>query len=270
MMRLAQTNFLVIITTFFYLTVWSTTISGTRNDATERKKIQLEKNLFNMNNLADLRKIGVLLPAERKPVIGRSGPVKAPAALTAYGSTDSVNDAIPGKCDPKPVCISNPLTADLNSNQLAFPPCINIHRCDGCCPTNEKCTAIRSHDVKLQKVGVISVEGENQLRYEDKMITVQNHTECQCQCQWETDDDCRRVNKNYVRSINQCECECANEDLSCDSRHEFDRESCSCKCRRDKYGVMENNCKADRHKATFVWRDDTCICEPIRGKVTIN
>jgi hypothetical protein len=40
--------------------------------------------------------------------------------------------------------------------------------------------------VKLQKVGIITFEGEHNGKYEDKTVTVSNHTECQCQCQWET------------------------------------------------------------------------------------
>jgi hypothetical protein len=57
---------------------------------------------------------------------------------------------------------------------------------DGCCVQNEKCVAIKSHEVKLQKVGIITFEGENNGRYDEKMVSVSNHTECQCQCQWET------------------------------------------------------------------------------------
>ena len=58
--------------------------------------------------------------------MGRAGGggVNKPAALISA----DVKDATPGKCDPKLECISNPLTVELNSNQLPFPPCINIHR----------------------------------------------------------------------------------------------------------------------------------------------
>lgn len=36
---------------------------------------------------------------------------------------EETKDAVPGKCDPKPVCISNPLTLNITSTQFAFPPC---------------------------------------------------------------------------------------------------------------------------------------------------
>ena len=113
---------------------------------------------------------------------------------------EDVKDATPGKCDPKPVCISNPLTLNITSTQFAFPPCINIHRCDGCCANNEKCVAVGSHEVRLQKVGVINFEEGTDPKFTETFISVLNHTDCQCQCQWESDADCRNVNPNYVRN----------------------------------------------------------------------
>ena len=181
---------------------------------------------------------------------GRAGVINKPAALIA----SDVKDATPGRCDPKPVCISNPLTGEISSNQFAFPPCINIHRCDGCCPSNEKCVAIKSHEVKLQKVGIINFDDEQQPRYNEKLVSVLNHTECQCQCQWATNEDCRRVNKYFVKSTSACECECP-EEVSCDAFHEFDKASCSCKCRRDKFARLEQSCK---NKPGFNWSEDHC------------
>ena len=65
----------------------------------------------------------------------------------------TIKDATPGKCDPKPVCISNPLIEKIStSNQVVFPACINIHRCEGCCPQNEKCVATKTQTVKLKNV----------------------------------------------------------------------------------------------------------------------
>jgi hypothetical protein len=66
---------------------------------------------------------------------------------------NTIKDATPGKCDPKIVCISNPLTATIySSNQIVFPACINVNRCEGCCPSNEKCVAIKVEIVKLKNV----------------------------------------------------------------------------------------------------------------------
>jgi len=65
----------------------------------------------------------------QKGIIGRPSPIYERRAGPASMSLASdVKDATPGKCDPKPECISNPLTLDINSYQMAFPPCINIHR----------------------------------------------------------------------------------------------------------------------------------------------
>ncbi len=65
--------------------------------------------------------IGRPSPIIHGQIHGRAGPASISVA-------SDVKDATPGKCDPKPECISNPLTLDISSNQLAFPPCINIHR----------------------------------------------------------------------------------------------------------------------------------------------
>jgi hypothetical protein len=105
----------------------------------------------------------------------------------------------------------------------------------------------------MQKVGIITFDGDNQPNYEDKLVTVTNHTECQCQCQWETDNDCKKVNKNFVKSYYECACECP-EELSCDAIHEFDKDACSCKCRKDKFLRLEQTCKLKG----FNWSDEDC------------
>ena len=139
----------------------------------------------------------IIKAPKTNPIFGRAS-VKG--AMLAEALREDVKDAQPGKCDPKPVCISNPLTLNITSTQYAFPPCINIHRCDGCCANNEKCVAIQSHEVKLQKVGVINFEEDNSPKFAETFISVLNHTDCQCQCQWQTDEDCKAVNPNYVKN----------------------------------------------------------------------
>ena len=39
--------------------------------------------------------------------------------------------------------------------------------------------------------------------------------------------------------------------------HEFDTDSCSCKCRKDRYLRLEQNCKLKG----FSWNDSDCRCE---------
>lgn len=227
------------------------------------------RDLHGADSLNDLMKYGLKtnfkppqLRSEPKVsfIMGR-GSYKSPSALRDGSPTDSetVIDATPGKCDPKPVCISNPLTLNINSTQFAFPPCINIHRCDGCCPTNENCVAIGTHEVKLQKVGIISFDGESQPAYDETSVIALNHTECQCQCQWKNDDDCRTVNPNLIRNPLACECICP-EEMYCDAFHQFDKESCSCKCRKDIFSRLETNCKM----RGFHWNDLNCKCEAVR------
>ncbi len=95
------------------------------------------------------------------------------------------------------------------------------------------------------------------------MVPVLNHTECQCQCQWDTDKDCQAVNPNYVKSPTSCECLCP-EEFSCDAYHEFDKESCACKCRKDKFFRIEQTCK----QRGFVWNDALCKCDTVRVNVS--
>lgn len=251
---------LAIISLEFLFGLASTTNSnklGTTKKTPKNMKNAMMKDLYSVSSLSELTKLGINIPYKPQPmnIMSRSGLNINNPFKSALTSPDII-DATPGKCDPKPVCISNPLTANLSSNQLPFPPCINIHRCDGCCPTNEKCVAIKSHDVKLRQVGIITFVGENQGKYDEQLVNVANHTECQCQCQWETDDDCRKLNKNFIKSKHECLCECP-EELSCDAFHEFDTDSCSCKCRKDRYLRLEQNCKLKG----FSWNDSDCRCE---------
>lgn len=202
----------------------------------------------------DLVKVGVqVMPGELRTsgVRGRSG------NLVAGGVDEEIKVVTPGKCDPKPVCITNPLTSNISNNkQVAFPPCINIHRCDGCCIDNEKCVAIKTHDVKLAKVGLINLDDSGMHEFKESIVTVQNHTDCECKCKWQTDDDCKTVNANYIKHESDCKCVCP-EQLMCGSFHEFDAESCSCVCKRATYGRMEQTCK----QRGYSWNDQTCRCD---------
>lgn len=156
------------------------------------------------------------------------------------------------------MCISNPLTENIGSTQYAFPVCINIHRCDGCCPASENCVAIGQHEVKLRDVYVITFDTEDPSLHEtvESSVMVTNHTDCQCQCKWKTDADCQVDNPNLVRNPHACECICP-EEMYCDAFHYFDKDSCTCKCRQDIYKRLEDNCEA----RGFHWKDDTCRCE---------
>lgn len=236
-------------------------------DKLTKKKIKIEKfmrDLHGANNVYDLMSYDLKFKQLSRPrvkvaaVMGR-GSFNAPSAIKQEEDTI---DATPGKCDPKPVCISNPLTLNITSTQFAFPPCINIHRCDGCCPTNEKCVAIGEHEVKLQKVGIINFDGENQPVYDETSVSVLNHTDCQCQCQWRSDEDCKAMNPNLIRNPHACECTCP-EELYCDPFHQFDQDSCSCKCLKEVFGRLEKNCEL----RGFNWNDEKCKCEPVRKRV---
>lgn len=175
------------------------------------------------------------------------------AGRTSSQSLADAKEATPGKCDPKPVCITNPLVSELKSNdEIAYPPCINIHRCDGCCPSNEECVAIVTEEIKLKNVAVLALQNGQVAGYVGDVITVTNHTECECQCKWKSDNDCKEINPNYVKHQYACECVCADH-FRCGALHVFDRNSCSCKC-HSRFSLSERSCKA----RGFSWNNNLC------------
>lgn len=229
-------------------------------------KIEMEKfmkDMYAANSLNDLMKYGIKpnfkqgFQIKKAPLLGRGSYRSGPVAMVQQQSV--AIDATPGKCDPKPVCIANPLTLDIKSTQYAFPPCINIHRCDGCCHTNEECVAIGTHEVELQKVGIITFDPASENTFDETSVTVLNHTDCECQCQWKNDQDCQKINSNLVKNPHACECSCP-EEVHCDAYHQFDRESCKCKCKERYYSRLQQSCEFKG----FDWNEEICKCEAVR------
>lgn len=173
------------------------------------------------------------------------------ASKRLYSS--EVKEAQPGHCDPKPVCIPNPLSAQ-NDFYIAWPQCITIHRCGGCCAHNEICEEVSSENVTLNKVAIVY---DN--RIEEKIITVVNHTKCDCKCKWEDDYSCKLINKNYIRDPYSCNCICPQVKI-CSPLHEFDNGSCNCICNREKYDTLIKTCRT----RGFFWNDILCRCETNR------
>lgn len=224
---------------------------------------KIRKQLFDLNSLQDLEKLGVKLPDNQLKtgkVIGRKTFVNFEAPEQSTGTNDDIKEATPGRCDPKPVCITNPLDLTVNpENQVAFPPCINIHHCGGCCSHNEICVAVETDDVKLTKVGVIEIRSDNQKVFNEEIITVKNHTACECQCQYNTDESCKEINPNYIRDPYSCGCICPGNRY-CGPFHEFDETNCTCICNRSKYSNLEQICRA----RNFYWNESNCRCESMR------
>lgn len=253
-----------IITICWLVTLLTSELTcAKKSDAAKKQALQMEKfmkDLYSANNLNDLEKYGgkeTPKPASKfrsSAILGRGSYNDAPASMT----DSNIINATPGKCDPKPVCISNPLTLDINSTQTTFPPCIMIHRCDGCCHTNEMCVAIGTEQIKMQNVHILTLDVEiNRIAYDHiTTVDVTNHTDCQCQCKWQNDIDCRVDNKNMVKDPSSCACICP-EEMHCDAYHQFDRESCTCKCKSSVYGRLEKNCMFNN----FDWNDETCRCQ---------
>ena len=108
----------------------------------------------------------------------------------------------------------------------------------------------------FQKIGIVEIKPGNEAQYTEQLVSVANHTECQCMCQWESDEDCKKINPNFVKSLSFCECECP-EVMDCDALHEFDRNTCGCKCRSDTFGRLEKSCRT----RGFSWNELSCRLE---------
>ena len=89
--------------------------------------------------------------------------------------------------------------------------------------------------------------------YEDGTVQVQNHTDCECKCQFQSDEDCKSINPNFVKSAEFCSCVCP-QAVKCDAQHEFDKESCKCICNKKNYSKLEATCRSRNMR----WNEDSC------------
>lgn len=178
-----------------------------------------------------------------------------PAAQALQNRSNvAIYEATPGKCDPKQVCISNPLVVNLKPNELAYPQCINIYRCGGCCVTGESCMAHKTQDILLTNVGIIEYdELTGKKRFFSTSVMVRNHTSCVCDCQFKNDDDCAKINKNFVKNPDFCECSCPDK-ITCGAMHEFDAEQCQCLCKKGIFDKIRQSCKM----ANLKWNELLC------------
>jgi hypothetical protein len=82
---------------------------------------------------------------------------KKPAPAKFFSSLESPLEPVTaGRCDPKPVCIPNPLNSNsLSNNQIVFPQCVNIHRCGGCCSNNYECVASKTKIINFKEVNLV-------------------------------------------------------------------------------------------------------------------
>ncbi|CAF0734657.1 unnamed protein product [Brachionus calyciflorus] len=221
-----------------------------------KNKDQIMKDLFKANGLADLQRMGIKMKQKPSGIIGR----------TNGQDLADAKDVTPGKCDPKPVCITNPLASNLKSNdEIAYPTCITVHRCDGCCASNEVCVPIKTEDLKLKNVAVISFQNGQLNGLVGDVISVTNHTDCECQCKWKTDSDCQEINKNFIKSPDACECTCPINELKCSGSHIFDSSICDCKC-KDIYDKSESNCRSKG----FFWNSKICKCNVFKTNISVS
>ncbi len=96
---------------------------------------------------------------------------------------------------------------------------------------------------------------DNYVTYDDKIkVLIHNHTECECDCKYRADDDCKKINSNYIKSLNTCDCICATV-KNCSAYHEFDRNTCECVCKKKLYSKIEAICKSKLLK----WNNIMCM-----------
>lgn len=171
-----------------------------------------------------------------------------------------------GKCDPKLVCIVNPLILTITSTyDVAFPACVSIHRCGGCCfdDIDSECKPNQTEIVTFGGVAIIDTMTRVAM---ETTIQVENHTKCACGPKWNGDDDCKKLNANFIYIANENRCGCPQSAYtvtsslsSCNSSpyHEFDENSCKCICKKNKYETE----KICRKNPSLYWNEKICDCE---------
>jgi hypothetical protein len=102
------------------------------------------------------------------------------------------------------------------------------------------------------KAGVITV-GLNDIIFNETLIFVKNETQCECKCPFQTDQDCKIINKNFVLDEFDCGCSCPQK-LFCNLFQQFDENNCKCVCNKEKFSKIESSCIALGLK----WNDIDC------------
>lgn len=139
-------------------------------------------------------------------------------------------------CEPemRTMDLSSYTRTSLDPDTVAFPACIRVPRCGGCCgPSNLlQClptrTTIREVPRVLQRLNAGSKDQKNTI---EEKIEVEFHEACACQCRIQ-EKDCDLNTHVYDKETCSCRCPDSQAHATClmNGKKTWDPSDCSCRC----------------------------------------
>ncbi|XP_070552919.1 vascular endothelial growth factor A-like [Ptychodera flava] len=158
--------------------------------------------------------------------------------------------AVPPPCQPRPTSVPVPPNSD--PYVLYWPPCVELHRCGGCCSSELfTCEASATHNVDVKVYRARSDPTNEDAVPIERIETFKmtNETQCKCDCKVKPHDCNLAIHRHEY-----CQCVCIQKEHSCPARKVWDDRTCGCVCRKP---AQERNCFGRNR----IWRESTCQCE---------
>lgn len=141
-------------------------------------------------------------------------------------------------CEPewRTINLSEYTHTNLDVDTVAFPRCIRVPRCGGCCGPSDvlQClpTKITTRDVSrvLQRLTPGSKDSKNTI---EEMVQVEYHEACACQCKIQ-EKDCDLNTHVYDKDLCMCRCPETSDQEKCMSHPAkyWNQAVCACVCKQ--------------------------------------
>lgn len=143
---------------------------------------------------------------------------------------------------------------NLDPDTVAFPKCIRVPRCGGCCGPSDvlQClptkVTVREVPRVLQRLTTGSKDQKNVI---EEMVQVEYHDSCACQCKIQ-EKDCDATTHVYDKDRCMCRCPDADEQEKCMSLPDkyWSHSDCACLCKQPR-----------RCSTGLAFSHDSCSCQ---------